>query len=59
MGPLDNESMMGMEKELEEEVRGLKPVNKRRLLTKCADYLLLEDRIPSETMEMKVKGYSP
>lgn len=51
MGPLDNETRRGMEKELEEEIKGLKPVNKRKLLTQCANYLLLKDKIPLEIKE--------
>jgi hypothetical protein len=58
MGPLDNETMKGLEKELEGEVKGMKTVEKRKLLSKCADYLLLEDKSPLERMEKK-EGYNP
>jgi len=54
---LDNCARDEMEKELEEELKGTKPVEKRKRLTQCADYLLSEDKFPLEAIEKK--GYSP
>jgi len=50
---LDNCARDEMEKELEEELKGIKPAEKRKRLTQCANYLLLDDEFPLEAVEKR------
>ena len=54
---LDKKAKREMEKELGEEVKGIKIEERIRLLTQCADYLLLEDK--PLLRDEKRRGYSP